>query len=107
MWQEMRDLISEKIEVEFEKKPGPPTVIRWRGQAYKVASCVQKVYDYGFRSFRFDKYGLDWRLRRKRTYYMVTTECGQALEIYHDRARNQWFVLNKLSDPDDPQPPTE
>lgn len=100
----MRDLISERIEVEFEKRPGPPTVIHWRGKAYDVASCAQKDYDYGFRSFRFDKYGLDWRLRRRRTYYLVTTECGTELEIYHDRGRNEWFVLTSAKAPPKPEP---
>jgi hypothetical protein len=87
-------LIVEKIEVEFDQKPGPPVRFTWREKTYPIARVVKNWNDYGFGSL---KKGKRWWQRRHRTYYQVMTQEGEGFEFYLDRDSREWILYRKLS----------
>jgi len=81
--------VGEEVEVRFEKRPGPPSVVVWRGVEYKVVSVesAQTFLD-------FQK---SWWRRRHRDSYTVKTDSGQTMRLYfyHSRGRQSW-VLHEI-----------
>jgi len=88
------ELIAEKIEVEFARKPGPPVRFLWRGRTYPIARVVRTWFDHGFGPLA--KKGRWWQ-RRHRTYYHVITQAGEEFEFYLDRGRREWILYRALS----------
>ena len=86
------EFVHEEIEVEFERKPGPPVAIVWRGKRIAVAEVLRAWADHGFGPFR---YGTRWWQRRHRNYYRVRTAEGEVVECYLDRGRGRWVLCRR------------
>lgn len=84
----MGKFIGAAIEVEFERKPGPPASFIWRDRKY----VVQEVIDH---QLRLD-FGRRWWQRKHRDYYKVRTTEGGLFEIYFNRGPGKrYWVLSK------------
>jgi hypothetical protein len=83
------EFIHEEIEVEFEKRPGPPARFAWRGKRVEVAEVVRAWADHSFGQFR---YPARWWQRRHRNYYRVRTAEGWLAEFYLDRGFGKWIL---------------
>ena len=84
--------VGEEVEVRFERRPGPPSVVVWRGVEYKVAS-VESAHTL----LDFQK---SWWRRRHRDIYTVKTGCGQTMKLrfYRSRGRQSWILHEILEE---------
>lgn len=83
------ELVSEEIEVEFTKKPGPPTAFLWRRKRYEIKRCQ-------FMGRRLD-FGRRWWQRHHKDFYLVEDEEGNLYEIYFNRGPGRkYWVLYKI-----------
>lgn len=99
--------VGEPIGVSTSGDIPEPSSIVWRAQCYQIAEIVFSWFDWNFPAGAKER---DWKSRRHRKYYRVTTSCGQVFEIYHDRkSRNpagqwvcsqRWEATAQNSEPD-------
>jgi hypothetical protein len=87
------EFVHEEIEVEFARKPGPPTSFTWRGERHIVAEVLRGWADHSFGPFRYPG---RWWQRRHRNYYRVRTAEGRLADFYLDRGLGKW-VLYRVS----------
>ncbi len=87
------ELIAEKIQVDFPRKPGPPGSFTWRGKTYPIQRVLRTWPDHGFGPLA--KPGRWWQ-RRHRIYYHVLTDAGEEFEIYLDRGTEEWTLYRSL-----------
>lgn len=81
--------VSEKIEVFFARKPGPPTSFVWRGRTFKIIKCK-------FQGRKLD-FGKRWWQRHHKDYYIVEDENRNIFQIYYNRGpRRKYWVLLKI-----------
>lgn len=90
----MDKFISEKIEVNFDRKPGPPTSFVWRERKY----IIQEVVDH---RLHLD-FSRRWWQRRHRDYYQVKTAEGDLFEIYFNRGpgKRYWVLYKTIREKD-------
>jgi hypothetical protein len=86
------EFIHEEIEVEFEKKPGPPVSFTWRDEKFLIAEVLQMWADYSFGTL---KYRPRWWQRRHRNCYRVRTDKGEIVEFYLDRSAGKWVLYRR------------
>ena len=86
----MPEFIDDKIEVHFEKQPGPPSSFIWRGAQYQIVETKDKRLFLDFQDL--------WWRRRHRDYYVVKTDTGEVFEIYRHRGpgKRYWVLYKKL-----------
>ena len=88
----MPEFIGEKVEVRFDKKPGPPSSFVWRGEEHRVIEVrsMRRVLD--VRN--------PWWQRRHRDYYQVRTDAGDMFELYLHRGpgRRYWVLYRRLDE---------
>jgi len=89
-------LYSEKIETTCEGEPSMPTSFRWRNEEFHIERVLRSWQDWGFP--RGSPKRKDWRLRRHRNYFKVSTESGRIFEIYMDRKTSEpvWVLYREL-----------
>jgi len=95
------EFLHEPIEVEFAKKPGPPTAFVWRGERHEVAEVLRGWADHGFGPM---KYPGKWWQRRHRNCYRVRTTHGIVVEFYLDRGRSAWVLTRRWRSDPEPRP---
>lgn len=90
----MDKFIGEKIEVNFDRKPGPPTSFVWRERKY----IIEEVVDHRLQ-LEFSK---RWWQRRHRDYYQVKTTEGDLFEIYFNRGpgKRYWVLYKTIREKD-------
>ena len=90
----MDKFIGEKIEVNFDRKPGPPTSFLWRNRGY----IIQEVVDH---RLHLD-FGKRWWQRRHRDYYRIKTTDGELFEIYFNRGpgKRYWVLYKTITEKD-------
>jgi hypothetical protein len=87
-------MIAEEIEVEFARKPGPPTSFTWRDKIYPIKRVLHTWVDTKFGTMEKGR----WWQRRHRTYYHVLTEAGEEFEFYQDRGKKYvWILYRQLT----------
>ena len=101
----MRQFISEKIEVEFdkefvlEKKPPCPISYKWRGEIFSVNELISSWSDYERKGTKAKNMRITHlvRARKKgswgvgRFYFKVKNEFGKIVVIYYDRSPKNVF----------------
>ena len=101
----MRQFISEKIEVEFdkefvlEKKPPCPISYKWRGEIFCVNELISSWFDYERKGTKAKNMRIMHlvRARKKgswgvgRFYFKVKDEFGKIVVIYYDRSPKNVF----------------
>lgn len=111
----MRQFISEKIEVEFdkefvlEKKPPCPISYNWRGEIFCVNELISSWFDYERKGTKAKNMRITHlvRARKKgswgvgRFYFKVKDEFGKIAVIYYDRSpknvfdkKGRWFLFS-------------
>jgi len=111
----MRQFISEKIEVEFdkefvlEKKPPCPISYKWRGEIFCVNELISSWFDYERKGTKAKNMRITHlvRARKKgswgvgRFYFKVKDEFGKIVVIYYDRSpknvfdkKGRWILLS-------------
>ncbi len=83
---EMRRFIGEEIEVLWAEKPGPPSVVIWRGDRYPVLEVLSME-----RRLDFSR---PWWRRRHRDIYRVRIANGAIFELHFHRGpgRRYWVL---------------
>jgi hypothetical protein len=88
-------LISEEIEVEYDKEKMAPTAFTWRGERYAVSHLLAAWQDWHAPGYA--KHAQGWIHRRHRNCYIVKTEQGPIFELYLDRGAKEpvWVLLKR------------
>ena len=89
------NFIHEEIQVEFAKKPGPPTSFVWRGETFPVTEVLRAWADHTFGPL---KYPARWWQRRHRNYYRARTADGRLVEFYLDRGKKKWILYRRSAE---------
>jgi hypothetical protein len=97
----------------LSKKPGPPSVFKWRDGDYRIIETISAWFDYE-RKGRATKNMREENLREAkrrgswgvgRYYYRVRTDLGRVFDLYYDRApkdagdrKGHWFLWREMEE---------
>jgi hypothetical protein len=78
---------------------GQPQSFQWNGELWIVDKIVKEWQDFDYSPLSPKK---DWRTRRHRNYFHVSTQSGRSFELYCDRgtklgSRKTWVLSKELS----------
>lgn len=87
----MSTFIGEEVEVRRAGPGGPPESFIWQGREYRVESVRRRWRQVDLRR--------SWWRRRHRDHYVVTTQGGEAFQLYHHRGfgRKYWVLYARMS----------
>lgn len=92
----MEKFYSEKIDVELGNGIWNLKGFKWRGKKYRIVEVKDYWQDWNFPLGSPPK--RSWRLRKRRTCFIVITDDGKNFEIYLDRKgkKKEWFLLRSF-----------
>jgi len=88
------EFVHEELEVEFEKKPGPPVAFTWRGERHPVAEVLRAWADHSFGPLK--RPGRWWQRRHRNCYRVRTADCS-LVDFYLDRPARKWFLYRRCA----------
>jgi hypothetical protein len=78
---------------------GEPQAFQWENETFLVEKIMKQWQDFDYSPLSHKK---NWRTRRHRNVYQVSTPSGRCFELYCDRgtklgSRKQWVLSREIS----------
>jgi len=74
--------VGERVNVVCAGEIPEPTSFVWRARKYQISEILLSWFDWNFSAGAKIR---NWKSRRHRKYFRVSTACGELFEIYLDR----------------------